>query len=180
MHATRIVIIAGDLVEQDVDAIVNAANNDLQLGGGVAGAIRSRGGPAIQRECDAHGPVKVGEAALTGGGELPARHVIHAASMALGEGTTAAALESSMNHAFQLARRIGVKTIGIPAVGTGIAGFPIDQCAVVMARSLASALADGWAPDEVRFVLFGEGARRAFQAAFQEVFMPDTTLNSDE
>jgi O-acetyl-ADP-ribose deacetylase (regulator of RNase III) len=68
MDAPRIVIIAGDLVEQEVDAIVNAANTDLVLGGGVAGAIRSRGGPAIQRECDAHGPVKLGEAALTGGG----------------------------------------------------------------------------------------------------------------
>src|ERR1700686_2114295 len=114
MHP-RIVIIAADLVEQDVDAIVNAANNDLILGGGVAGAIRSRGGPAIQRECDAHGPVKVGDAALTGGGELPARHVIHAASMALGGTTTTESLRSSMDHAFQLAHEIGVKTIGIPA-----------------------------------------------------------------
>lgn len=170
MHAPRIVIIAGDLVDQDVDAIVNAANNDLLLGGGVAGAIRSRGGPTIQRECDAHGPVKVGEAALTGGGELPARHVIHAASMALGGATSAEMLESAMDHAFRLARQIGVKKIGIPAVGTGIAGFPIDQCAEVMARSLRRALADGWAPDEVRFVLFGDGARRAFQPSFEEAF----------
>jgi len=75
MRAARIVIIAGDLVEQQVDAIVNAANTDLLLGGGVAGAIRRRGGPTIQRECDAHGRVKVGEAAITGGGELAARHV---------------------------------------------------------------------------------------------------------
>jgi O-acetyl-ADP-ribose deacetylase (regulator of RNase III) len=170
MHAPRILIIAGDLVEQDVDAIVNAANNDLVLGGGVAGAIRTRGGPSIQAECSAHGPVKVGEAAVTGAGELPARHVIHAASMALGEATTAESLESSMNHAFQLAHQLRVKTIGIPAVGTGIAGFPIDQCAVVMARSLSRALADGWAPSEVRFVLFGDGARRAFQRSFEEVF----------
>jgi len=170
MHAPRIVIMAGDLVEQEVDAIVNAANNDLVLGGGVAGAIRSRGGPSIQEECDAHGPVKVGEAAVTGAGELPARHVIHAASMALGGATTTESLQSSMDHAFQLAQQLGVKTIGIPAVGTGIAGFPIDECAVVMARSLTRALANGWEPDEVRFVLFGDGARRAFQASFQDVF----------
>jgi O-acetyl-ADP-ribose deacetylase (regulator of RNase III) len=84
MAAPQVVIIAGNLVDQEVDAIVNAANNELVLGGGVAGAIRSRGGAAIQRECDAHGPVRVGEAAVTGGGELPARHVIHAASMQLG------------------------------------------------------------------------------------------------
>jgi O-acetyl-ADP-ribose deacetylase (regulator of RNase III) len=170
MRAPRIVIMAGDLVEQDVDAIVNAANTDLQLGGGVAGAIRNRGGPAIQRECDTHGPVKLGEAALTGGGELPARHVIHAASMTLGGATTEDSLRSSMDHAFQLAHQIDVKTIGIPAVGTGIAGFPIDQCAMVMARSLTRALANGWTPDEVRFVLFGDGARRAFEAAFYRDF----------
>ena len=170
MHAPRIVIMAGDLVEQEVDAIVNAANNDLVLGGGVAGAIRSRGGPSIQEECDAHGPVNVGEAAVTGAGELPARHVIHAASMALGGATTTESLQSSMDHAFQLAQQLGVKTIGIPAVGTGIAGFPIDECAVVMARSLTRALANGWEPDEVRFVLFGDGARRLFQASFQDIF----------
>ena len=173
MHAPRIVIIAGDLVEQDVGAIVNAANNDLVLGGGVAGAIRSKGGPSIQEECDAHGPVKVGEAVVTGGGELHARHVIHAASMALGGATTAQSLQSSMDHAFRLAQQLGVKTIGVPAVGTGIAGFPIDECAVVMARALTRALADGWTPDEVRFVLFGEGARRAFQASFQDAFRSD-------
>jgi O-acetyl-ADP-ribose deacetylase (regulator of RNase III) len=170
MHAPRIVIMAGDLVEQEVDAIVNAANNDLVLGGGVAGAIRSRGGPSIQEECDAHGPVNVGEAAVTGAGELPARHVIHAASMALGGATTTESLQSSMDHAFQLAQQLGVKTIAIPAVGTGIAGFPIDECAVVMARSLTRALANGWEPDEVRFVLFGDGARRLFQASFQDIF----------
>jgi O-acetyl-ADP-ribose deacetylase (regulator of RNase III) len=173
MHAPRIVIIAGDLVEQDVDAIVNAANNDLVLGGGVAGAIRTRGGPSIQEECNAHGPIRVGQAAVTGAGDLPARHVIHAASMALGGATTAESLQSSMDHAFQLAQQLGVKTIGIPAVGTGIAGFPIDECAMVMARSLTRALANGWAPDEVRFVLFGDGARRAFQASFEDVFGTD-------
>lgn len=123
MPAPRIVIITGDLVEQHVDAIVNAANNDLLLGGGVAGAIRSRGGPAIQQECSAHGPVKVGEAAITGGGELPVRHVIHAASMQLGGRTTAASLRSSMDHVFRLAHEHGVRTIAVPAVGTGIAGF---------------------------------------------------------
>src|SRR5579872_3247384 len=104
MHAPRVVIIDGDLVEQDVDAIVNAANNDLQLGGGVAGAIRRAGGPSIQRECDAHGPVKIGGAAITGAGTLHAKHVIHAASMSLGGRTTRASLSSSMDETFRLAR----------------------------------------------------------------------------
>jgi len=170
MPAPRILIIAGDLVEQRVDAIVNAANNELVLGGGVAGAIRSRGGPSIQEECDAHGPVKIGEAALTGAGELPARHVIHAASMALGGRTTATSLQSSMDHAFQIAHDNGVRTIAIPAVGTGIAGFPMEDCAMVMANSLSAALASGWKPEEVRFVLFGEGARRTFEGSFRKDF----------
>jgi len=170
MPAPRILIIAGDLVEQRVDAIVNAANNELVLGGGVAGAIRSRGGPSIQEECDAHGPVKIGEAALTGAGELPARHVIHAASMALGGRTTATSLQSSMDHAFQIAHDNGVRTIAIPAVGTGIAGFPMEDCAMVMAKSLSAALANGWKPEEVRFVLFGEGARRTFEGSFRKDF----------
>jgi O-acetyl-ADP-ribose deacetylase (regulator of RNase III) len=166
MSAPSVLIIAGDLVEQRVDAIVNAANNELLLGGGVAGAIRTRGGPAIQRECDAHGPVSVGDAAITGGGELPARYVIHAASMQLGGRTTAESLRSSMDHAFRLAREHSVRTIAIPAVGTGIAGFPMDECARVMAGCVERALAEGWNPEEIRFVLFGEGARSTFDEAF--------------
>ena len=163
-------IITGDLVDQHVDAIVNAANNDLMLGGGVAGAIRTRGGAAIQRECDAHGPVSVGKAAITGAGELPAHHVIHAASMALGGRTTATTLKSSMDHSFRLAREHGVRTIAIPAVGTGIAGFPIDACARVMAGCLRDALTSGWTPEEVRFVLFNAAAKHEFDGAFTAAF----------
>src|SRR5713226_5750252 len=167
MPAPRIMIIASDLVEQQVDAIVNAANNDLLLGGGVAGAIHRRGGPAIQRECDALGPVKVGEAAITGGGELPARHVIHAASMQLGGRTTAESLRSSMDHVIRLAREHGVRTIAVPAVGTGVAGFPMEDCARVMADCVGRALAGGWQPKEIRFVLFGDAARSTFEEAFR-------------
>ena len=170
MRATRVVILAGDLVEQEVDAIVNAANNDLQLGGGVAGAIRRAGGPSIQDECDAHGPVRVGEAAITGAGRLRARFVIHAASMSLGGRTTRESLRSSMDDVFRLAHRHEVESIAVPAVGTGIAGFPLDECARVMAESLSAALGQGWPAREVRFVLFGEDAKRPFEAAFWQVF----------
>jgi O-acetyl-ADP-ribose deacetylase (regulator of RNase III) len=164
------VIVSGDLVEQAVDAIVNAANNDLQLGGGVAGAIRRAGGPAIQDECDAHGAINVGEAAITGAGKLRARFVIHAASMSLGGRTTRDSLKSSMRNAFALASEHEIATIAIPAVGTGIAGFPIDECARVMADCLTEALSHGWQPQEVRFVLFGEDSKRVFEAAFAHVF----------
>lgn len=170
MHEAQVVIIAGDLVEQEVDAIVNAANNDLQLGGGVAGAIRRAGGPAIQEECDAHGPIRVGEAAITGAGRLRTRYVIHAASMSLGGRTTRAALRSSMDEVFRLANANEVRTIAVPAVGTGIAGFPIDDCARVMAESLHAALSGGWQASEVRFVLYGEDAKAPFEAAFWSVF----------
>lgn len=170
MHEARIVIVQGDLVEQEVDAIVNAANNDLQLGGGVAGAIRRAGGPAIQDECDAHGPVNVGQAAITGAGRLRARHVIHAASMSLGGRTTRASLRSSMDDVFRLCQANDVKTVAIPAVGTGIAGFPIAECGRVMAESLNHALSVGWQPQEVRFVLFDEVAKAAFEAAFRRTF----------
>jgi O-acetyl-ADP-ribose deacetylase (regulator of RNase III) len=170
MHEARVVIISGDLVEQQVDAIVNAANNDLVLGGGVAGAIRRAGGPSIQDECDRHGPVRVGEAAITGAGKLRARYVLHAASMELGGRTTRESLRSSMDDVFRLAQRHRVESIAIPAVGTGIAGFPIDECARVMAESLHHALSEGWQATEVRFVLFGGGAKKPFEAAFWHVF----------
>src|SRR5260370_17702815 len=140
MPAPRIVIISGDLVEQDVDAIVNAANNDLVLGAGVAGAIRRRGGAAIQQECDAKGPIRVGEAAITGAGDLPARFVIHAASMSLGGVTTSHALRPSMEHALRLPPSNGVRSIAIPAVGTGIARFSMDECAIGIAGALLDAL----------------------------------------
>ncbi len=169
---TRVVIVSGDLVDQEVEAIVNAANNELQLGGGVAGAIRRAAGPSIQVECDAHGAVKVGEAAITGAGRLRARYVIHAASMSLGGRTTSESLRSSMDHAFRLARIHEVETIAVPAVGTGVAGFPIDECARVMAASLRSALEEGWRPVEARFVLFGDDAKRPFEAAFWPAFRP--------
>ena len=163
-------ILAGDLVEQEVDAIVNAANNDLQLGGGVAGAIRRRGGASIQDQCDAHGPVRVGGAAVTGAGQLKAKHVIHAASMSLGGRTTADTLSSSMDAVFRIAKELDVKAIAIPAVGTGIAGFPVDDCARIMARCLQRAVAAGWETEEVRFVLFGDEVKSVFEDSFHRTY----------
>src|SRR5207245_10243929 len=105
--AERIVIQQGDLTEMDADAIVNAANNDLVLGAGVAGAIRRKGGEEIQRECDAIGSIPVGYAAITTGGKLKARFVIHAASMRLGGATTGDALRSCTMHCLTIANEIG-------------------------------------------------------------------------
>src|SRR5271169_932973 len=109
--AGRIEILQGDLTEMNVDAIVNAANNDLQLGGGVAGAIRRKGGDIIQEECNAIGSIPVGGAAITSGGNLKARFVIHAASMQLGGQTTAHALRSSTAHSLRIAAQKSLKSI---------------------------------------------------------------------
>src|SRR5215468_2949272 len=131
--ADRIQIQQGDLTEMEVDAVVNAANNDLILGAGVAGAIYRKGGEEIQRECNAIGSIPVGYAAITGGGKLKARYVIHAASMGLGGiPTTAKSLRTSTAHSLRLAEERGLKSIAFPAVGTGVSGFPVEQCAEIM------------------------------------------------
>ena len=160
----RIVIQQGDLTEMDVDAIVNAANNDLQLGGGVAGAIRRKGGPAIQEECDRIGPIAIGEAAITTGGKLKARYVIHAASMQLGGRTTAESLRASTCNSLARATEKGLKTIAFPAVGTGIAGFPMRECAEIMLEEAVKHLQGKSSLEKVYFVLFDALASETFES----------------
>ncbi len=167
--AEQIVIQQGDLTEMDVDAIVNAANNDLRLGGGVAGAIRRKGGEAIQRECDGIGSVPIGGAAITSGGRLKARHVIHAASMQLGGRTTAHALRSSTAHSLRIAQEKRLKTIAFPAVGTGIAGFSMQECAEIMLSEVAEHLKRPTTLEKVYFVLFDEPARKVFEQVWGEM-----------
>src|SRR5277367_3830054 len=150
----KIVLMQGDLTEMEVDAIVNAANNDLQLGGGVAGAIRRKGGEAIQRECDKIGSIPIGGAAITTGGNLRARYVIHAASMQLGGSTTAGSLRIATVHSMQIASERQLRSIAFPAVGTGIAGFPVDECAQIMLREVAEYLKRPTSVEKVFFVLF--------------------------
>jgi O-acetyl-ADP-ribose deacetylase (regulator of RNase III) len=161
----RIVLLEGDITAQEVDAIVNAANSQLQLGAGVAGAIRTKGGPSIQAECDRHGPIEVGEAAVTGAGELPARFVIHAAGMALGGGASEESVRSSMRASLDLAREKGCRTVAVPAIGAGIAGFPLQRCAEVLLEEARRHLATETSVEEIRFVLFGEPAYRVFEMA---------------
>ena len=162
-------IIRGDLTDMDVDAIVNAANNDLQLGGGVAGAIRRRGGEEIQRECDEIGPVPVGAAAITTGGHLKARHVIHAASMALGGSTTPNALRSSVAQSLKIAGQHRLTSIAFPAVGTGIAGFPMRECAQIMLEETKRYLQEQTSVEKIYFVLFDERALRVFEEVWRDM-----------
>jgi O-acetyl-ADP-ribose deacetylase (regulator of RNase III) len=159
----RITIVEGDVTEQEVDAIVNAANSRLQLGAGVAGAIRKKGGPTIQAECDQVGAIEVGEAAVTGAGELPARFVIHAAGMALGGEASEASVRSSMRAALERARERSCRSIAVPAIGAGVAGFPLQRCAEVLLEEARRHLAAGTSLEEIRFVLWGEPAYRVFE-----------------
>ena len=165
----RIEIRQGDITEMDTDAIVNAANNDLQLGGGLAGAIRRKGGPRIQIECDAIGTIPVGGAAITSGGNLKARHIIHAASMQLGGSTTAQSLRSSTAHALRIAAQNGLKSIAFPAIGAGIGGFPMRECAEIMLRETTKHLEGPTSVERVCFVLFDKEALAAFEEMFRDL-----------
>ncbi len=161
----RLTLVEGDITAQEVDAIVNAANSELQLGSGLAGAIRKKGGPSIQAECDAHGPIQVGEAAVTGAGDLPARFVIHAAGMSLGSGASEASVRSATRHSFALASEKGCATIAVPAIGAGIGGFSPQRCAEVMIEEARTHLDGETSLQEIRFVLHGEPMFRVFESA---------------
>lgn len=163
----KIHLITGDLTKSDADAIVNAANNDLQLGGGVAGAIRRNGGSTIQVECDEIGSIPVGFAAITTGGTLKARFVIHAASMSLGGSTTSAALRTSTAHSLRIAAERGLKSIAFPAVGTGIAGFPMRDCAEIMLQESVKHLSGATSLERIDFVLYDELALQTFDEVFR-------------
>jgi len=159
----RITVMEGNLVEQKVDAVVNAANSALILGAGVAGAIRTAGGPEIQRECDELGPIEVGDAAISGAGNLPARYVVHAATMPPGGSASPQSIESSMRAVLKVARTAGVRTLAIPALGTGVGGVPLERCAKVL-LGVARECQSGTDPfGEIRFVLFGEPSYRVFE-----------------
>ena len=159
----RIVLREGDITDQEADAIVNAANSDLILGAGVAGAIRQKGGPSIQEECDRIGPIAVGDAAVTGAGNLPARFVIHAAGMPPGGVATEESVRSSMRRSLELAREKQCRTVAVPAIGAGIAGFPLQRCAEILLEEARAHLEAGDGVEEIRFVLFGEPTYRVFE-----------------
>ncbi len=167
--ADKIELRQGDLTKLDCDAIVNAANNDLLLGGGVAGAIRRQGGERVQEECNAIGSIPVGGAAITTGGKLKARWVIHAASMQLGGATTAKALRSSTAPALRIAAERGLKSIAFPAVGTGIAGFPMRECAEIMLREAVEHLKGPTSLERVSFVLFDRASLDVFEQVWAEM-----------
>lgn len=156
----------GDISTFDGDAVVNAANNHLVLGAGVAGAIRARGGPTIQAECDAlvraNGPLRVGEAALTGGGDLPARWVIHAAAM--GDAPpSASSIRSSTRHALRLAREQRMTSVAFPVLGSGVGGFPFEEAARLMIEEMRAHESESEHPEVVVLYGYAEQDAQALQ-----------------
>jgi len=168
---SKVILQQGDITDVDVDAVVNAANTRLQLGAGVAGAIRRKGGPTIQQECDVLGPVSLGEAALTSGGQLKARYVIHAASMHLGGLTNESSLRDATVNSLKRAVEKRLTSIAFPAIGTGVAGFPLARCAQVMLEEVKQHLNSSTTLERVLFVLFDLAALQAFQQNL--AVMPD-------
>ena len=156
-------VVEGDITALDVDAIANAANDRLWMGAGVAGAIKRAGGEEIEREAVAKGPIALGEAVATGGGRLSARHVIHGAVMGQDLRTSAELVRQTTRSCLEVADQLGCRSLGLPAFGTGVGGFPLDECARLM---VAEAQAfEPHALERVVFAVYGRDAERAFSGA---------------
>lgn len=163
-------LVEGDITELDVDGIVNAANDQLQLGTGVAGAIRSKGGPSIQEECDRIGGTPVGTAVMTGAGNLKARWVIHAVGPRMGEGDEDRKLAAAVRAALALADRRGLKSIALPAISTGNFGFPVQRAARIMLTEAHRFLQGGTKLERVVLCLYGQDVFDTFKSELRRGF----------
>jgi O-acetyl-ADP-ribose deacetylase (regulator of RNase III) len=159
----ELVVVEGDIAALDVDAVANAANDRLWMGAGVAGALKRAGGEEIEREAVAKGPIEVGDAVATGAGRLPARWVIHAAVMGQDLRTSAQAIASATRRTLEVADELGAESLALPAFGTGVGGFPLNECARLMVAEVK-----GYAPRSLRrviFAVYGAEAEEAFASA---------------
>lgn len=174
MSAAQIEAIVGDITNVDVDAIVNAANNELWMGSGVAGAIKRAGGEEIERDAVAKGPIDVGDAISSTAGRLPQKRVIHAAAMGFHGGAMIPASEDSIRQATESTLAVapdeGMSSLAFPALGTGIGGFSVEQCAGIMVQAVVSFLEqhDNTSVPRVVFVVRDEAAREQFQQAIAQ------------
>jgi O-acetyl-ADP-ribose deacetylase len=157
-----------DVAETDistlaVDAVANAANDHLWMGAGVAGALKRAGGDEIEREAVAKGPIPLGDAVATGAGRLPAKWVIHGAAMGQDLRTNATLVSRTTTSVLRVADEVGAESLALPAFGTGVGGFPLDECARLMVDAVRA-----YEPrrlNRVVFAVFGDEARRVFEAA---------------
>ena len=155
-------VMAADVTQLEVDAIANAANTMLLHGGGVAGAISRAGGPEVQRESDARAPIGLGEAVETTAGDMPARWVIHAATMEPGGPTSSAIIEQATRSTLAKAEELGARSLALVAFGTGVGGFPIDEAARIMVGTARDHNGD---LERIVFAVHGDEAERAFRDA---------------
>ncbi len=167
---TQLEMVEGDITDLDVDAIVNAANEQLQLGTGVAGAIRAKGGPSIQEECNRIGGTPVGTAVMTGAGNLKAKRVIHAVGPRMGDGDEDKKLAAAVRAALALADRRGMKSIALPAISTGNFGFPVDRAARITLTEVHRFLQGGTKLDRVVLCLHGEETFATFKRELRRGF----------
>jgi O-acetyl-ADP-ribose deacetylase (regulator of RNase III) len=169
VHGVAVIeVLNADITALEVDAIANAANTQLQHGGGVAGAIRRAGGPAIQRESDAKAPIGLGDAVETSGGEMPCRWVIHAATMELGGPTSAEIIRAATASTLAKADELGARSLALVAFGTGVGGFGLAQAAQIEVEEVRRHLEGGSKLERVVFAVHGDAALQAFQAALAE------------
>ena len=154
-----------DITTLEIDAIANAANTRLLHGGGVAGAIARAGGPAVQEESHARAPIGLGEAVETTAGDMPARWVIHAATMEPGGPTSADVIRRATASTLQRADALGARSLALVAFGTGVGGFPVEEAARIEVEEVRRALDDGGGLERVVFAVRGDEARQAFERA---------------
>jgi O-acetyl-ADP-ribose deacetylase len=159
----KIEIIIGDITQLDSEALVNAANNHLWMGGGVAGALKRAGGIQIETEARQKGPVPVGEAVTTGAGKLKARYIIHAAVMGQDLQTDAGKIKQATHNSLLRAEELGIRTIVFPALGTGIGGFPLDECARIMLGEVLQHTRGETGLEKVTFILLQPSAAEVFR-----------------
>jgi O-acetyl-ADP-ribose deacetylase len=157
----NISIVEGDITALEVDAIANAANNHLWMGAGVAGAIKRAGGEEIEREAVAQGPIEVGEALATSAGRLPANWVIHGAVMGQDLKTNAELVRRTTESCLRIADELGAESLALPAFGTGVGGFPLEECARIMVEGVRSH--EPSSLKRVIFAVFGADAKAAFE-----------------
>jgi O-acetyl-ADP-ribose deacetylase (regulator of RNase III) len=175
VRGTEVICLKGDITEVEADAIVNAANQWLKMGGGVAGAILRKGGPSIQEECDRIGYCPVGGAVITGAGKLKARYVIHAVGPRMGEGDEERKLRDAVINSLKLADTYNLTSIAMPAISTGAFGYPLIEAAKVIVTAVIDyLLRENSGLKKVMFVLYDENAFRVFQRLLEEHPIPST------
>ncbi len=169
MSLNRIILLKGDITEMDVDAIVNAANTELWLGSGVAGAILTKGGKSIEDEAVKKGPIELGDAVITKGGSLKAAHVIHAAAMHPGEHGTVRSITKATKSALIIASEKEMRSVAIPALGTGVGGVSMAHCARAMVIEAVNFLEENEYPKSIYFVLFDTESLKHFQIVLENL-----------